>query len=115
MKTEADYKRAIEVVGSVIRRWDPYALLAHGAPSDEFDPLITRLVVQIPRIGSAHDAAQAVSRVFSSAFQPEGFSLEDCATVGSELFDALSAQKLVGDQGMPNRGHAADADKDPRG
>lgn len=34
---KATYMRALEVVGSVIHDWDPYGLIAGGAPADEFD------------------------------------------------------------------------------
>ena len=37
MKTKADYKLALQVVGAVVHEWDPYSLLAGGCPADEFD------------------------------------------------------------------------------
>jgi hypothetical protein len=117
MKTKSDYKRAMEVVGSVIHRWDPYSLLAHGCPRDEFDSEIASVVAQIPRIVSAHDAARAVSTVFSSAFQHEGFSPEDCAAVGGELFETLREHGLVGkirSEGMPNQAIQRTRNKDAR-
>jgi hypothetical protein len=89
MRTRADYDRALAVVREVIHEWDPYALIGGGAPGDEWDSEITSLVAQIPRIKSRNDAAHAVSRVFSSAFQPEGFSPADCAEVGERLYSSL--------------------------
>jgi len=56
------------VTAEVIREWDPHALYADGAPADELDREIASLVAQIPRIKSAADAAQAISRVFGSSF-----------------------------------------------
>jgi hypothetical protein len=90
MKDKADYKLAIKIVGTVIRAWDPYALLAGGSPKDEFDAEIARVVTQIPRINSSQDAAFAISRVFSASFESEYFTPEACAEVGAELFKALS-------------------------
>ena len=78
----------------VVHRWDPYDLLRGGAPPDEFDGEIRRLVAQVPRIRSETDAAHAVSRVFSDSFQPTGFTPEDCAAVGRELFSVLAQGRI---------------------
>jgi Domain of unknown function (DUF1871) len=96
MKTKADYKRALDVVGAVIREWDPYSLLASGCPADEFDAEIARVVTHIPRIKSRIDAALALSRVFSSAFEAERFPPQACAGAGDKLFAALSAHGFFG-------------------
>jgi len=82
-------------VREVVHRWDPYGLLAGGCSPDEFDREIASVVAQIPRIHSRNDAAHALSRVFSSAFEPERFRPEDCAWAGAELYDALSAEGLL--------------------
>ena len=96
MKTKADYKLALQVVGEVVRTWDPYCLLAGGCPADEFDSEIAGVVAQIPRIKSAKDATLALSRIFSSAFEAERFAPDECAAEGAKLFAALSANGLVG-------------------
>jgi hypothetical protein len=95
MRSRADYERAIKAVREVVHRWDPYGLLASGCPPDEFDHEISAVVAQLPRIRSRADAAHALSRIFSSAFGPERFQPKDCATPGAELFEVLSAQKLL--------------------
>ena len=95
MKTRADYIHARGIVGDVVRRWDPYALVANGCPPDEFDGEIVSVVAQIPRIKSQHDATDVLSRVFSAAFGPEGFGLEDCASAGTELSESLRAAGLL--------------------
>jgi hypothetical protein len=92
---EAVYKRALEVVGSVVREWDPYGLIAGGAPEDEFDSEIAAVVRQIPRIKTEKEASLALSRVFSSAFVAERFTPEDCSQAGKKLFAALSASGLL--------------------
>jgi len=93
--TKADYKLALQVVGEVIREWDPYSLLASGCPPDEFDSEIASVVAQIPRIKSENDAVCALSRVFASAFEKERFAPTDCAATGAKLFAALTAHGLV--------------------
>jgi hypothetical protein len=95
MRTRADYDRAFAVVRGVIHEWDPYTLIGDGAPIDEWDSEIASLVAQIRRIKSENDAAHAVSRVFSSAFQPEGFSPGDCAEVGKRLYSSLVDSGLL--------------------
>lgn len=91
MRTRSDYDRATAIVREVIHRWDPYALIAGGAPLDEWDGEVARVVAAIPRISSPTDAAQAISKVFSASLQPEGFDPSDCAKVGRDLLDALRA------------------------
>ena len=95
MTNSADYKRAFEVVRKVIHQWDPYGLLEIGAPPHEFDHEIAAIVAQIPHITSEADAANAVSRVFSMAFQPEGFGPSDCAEAGRNLFLALCSSGFL--------------------
>jgi hypothetical protein len=95
MKTRCDYERAVRVVRDVVHRWDPYSLLAGGRPPDEFDREIAAAVSHVPRIRSRADAAQALSRVFSSTFEPEKFRPEDCAGEGAKLYEELSAAGLL--------------------
>lgn len=92
---KATYKRALQVVASVVRDWDPYGLLASGAPADEFDSEIAAVISQIPRIKTEKEAVLALSRVFSSAFEPERFTPDDCTAAGRKLFAALSASGLL--------------------
>jgi hypothetical protein len=95
MKTRIDYERAVDAVRRVIARWDPYSLLAGGAPDDEFDSEVRSIVRQIPRIRAANDAARVISRVFASAFEPSLFQPDNCVEVGHELFRILAEQKLL--------------------
>lgn len=89
MRTPEEYDRVRAVVARVIHDWDPYGLLELGAPADEFDAEITAVLSQVPRIRSADDAAGVISEVFTAAFEPNGFTPEDCADVGRRLFRAL--------------------------
>ncbi|MFL6519519.1 MAG: hypothetical protein ACJ8NS_04805 [Chthoniobacterales bacterium] len=95
MKTRADYDSAIDVVGAVINAWDPGSLLASGAPRDEFDMEIARLVTRIRDIRSAADASREVAAVFSHYFGPEEFSVDSCSEVGARLFDELQKAHLL--------------------
>lgn len=95
MKTRNDYENAIAVVGAVLKDGAPYDLLTAGAPDGEFDSEIAAVVAQIPRINGSNDAVHAVSRVFSSAFDPETFAPESCSVVGRKLYAALIDAKLI--------------------
>lgn len=89
MGRSAHYKLATQIVRSVITEWDPYRLIAEGAPVDEFDAQVHRLVARISKIGSGEEAAKAISEIFSGAFEPEHFSKNDCAEVGCTLYARL--------------------------
>jgi hypothetical protein len=96
MKTRDDYERALQAVREVVHRLDPYDLLGGCfCPPDEFDNEIALVVAQIRRIRSRTDAAHVLLRVFSAAFEPERFRPVDCATVGTELYEALAAEGLL--------------------
>lgn len=89
------YQELFALVAAVIREWDPYSLLAGGAPSDEFDAEIASVTAQVSRIGSPTDAAHVISRVFSSSFEAERFSPEVCRAVGETLYLKLRDQGVV--------------------
>jgi hypothetical protein len=95
MSTPCDRDRAFAIVREVIREWAPYSLLANGAPCDEWDREIRSIVAQIPRIESHIDTAHAISRVFLSSIQPDGFSPSDCAAIGRRLYCALADAGIV--------------------
>jgi Domain of unknown function (DUF1871) len=95
MRTRPEYDAAMDAVGAVINAWDPYSLLAGGAPSDEFEAKIATLVTRIPRLHSPADAARQISEVFSAAFELERFTIADCSDVGGQLYDRLRASGLL--------------------
>jgi hypothetical protein len=95
MRARSQYDAATSVVASVINAWDPYSLLGGGAPRNEFDAEITRLVASIPRIHSAVDAANKIAEIFSAAFEPAYFTPAACADVGVQLFDRLQQAGLL--------------------
>lgn len=95
MNGRQDYELALQIVGQVVRAWDPYTLLADGAPSDEFDAEIAQLVTRVPCMHSVADAAHAISAGFSKAFEPQLFTPAACAAPGAELFARLLHAELV--------------------
>ena len=90
-----EYEKAFDAVRGVIHEWDPYSLLAGGAPDDEFDSEIKAVVRQLHRIRSANDASHVISRVFSSSFEPEVFQFEHCQSVGERLYEVLVERGIL--------------------
>jgi hypothetical protein len=95
MKSRDDYDVALDIVGAVVRSWDPYSLITSGAPSSEFDSEIAQVVTLVSGISSPSAAAAALSSVFSAAFEPELFSAAQCSIPGQELFAKLAAAGLA--------------------
>jgi hypothetical protein len=83
------YDKIVAIVDRVIRRWDPYGLLAGGAPSDEFDQEVAMVAARAKQIKTEADSIVVLSAVFSSQFEQELFTPERCASPGSELFREL--------------------------
>ena len=83
------YATALSEVRGIITAWDPYELIAGGAPTDEFDGEISALLPLLRNAHSSDDASLAVSKVFSKAFHPHDFVPEKCAMVGEQLYRAL--------------------------
>ncbi|MBN1765452.1 MAG: hypothetical protein JW860_09370 [Sedimentisphaerales bacterium] len=84
-----DWKKATAIIKPIIDAWDPYGLLASGAPDDEFAHEIYALINEIKNIKSPDDATLSVLRVFSHYFVPEDFTQENCRDVGIKLYKAL--------------------------
>ncbi len=94
MESKAEYKQAMRMVRSVIATWDPYSLLAGGAPSDEFDHEVAILVTRIGHIDSASSAAKLFAEVFSAQFDST-FDAGACAAPGERLFQELREAGLL--------------------
>jgi hypothetical protein len=88
------YRLLQELVGEIIRESDPERLLAGGAPPDEYDGEIARILPYVRHIQSAADAASVVAGVFESAFGRNNSS-EAYAAVGELLFSALREHGFV--------------------
>ncbi len=95
MNDLSHWKKVERIVRKVIHEWDPYRLLERGAPEDEWDNEILQIVGRINQVTSPASAARVISDVFTLAFQPDGFSPEECAHVGKRLFDALEEERII--------------------
>jgi hypothetical protein len=86
MPQQTRHERITAAVREVILRWDPYGLLACGAPLDEFDTEIAVVAQRAGEIHSIDDATKLLSSVFSATFGPEDFQSIDCAAAGTDLY-----------------------------
>ncbi len=99
------------VIARVVNKWDPYGLLASGAPPDEFHPEIRAIAWEIANVHSADAAVALVAKVYSAYFTPTDFPVERCRAVGLELFAELQAAGLVDDQAERTSKRAGTAPK----
>lgn len=85
----------MEIVGRMVRAWDPYNLIAEGAPMDEFDDEIAQVVAHIPRCLEIDDLAKVISAVFSDAFERDGFTPANCFRPAQEIYMELRRANLL--------------------
>ncbi len=95
ISTRADYDKAFAVVRSIVNGWDPYSLISNGAPADEFDSSVAKVVAGIKAMKSSSAAAEGISRIFAEEFGEEGLSPSDCLGVAEELMSALGREGLL--------------------
>ena len=95
MKTRTDYDLAFQIVKGVVDAWDPYGLLAGGAPRDEFESEVGKLLPRLRDVHSSEDATREISAVFARAFEPGKFTPELCSEVGAQLYSALQKAGLL--------------------
>ena len=96
MNDRRDYDRATEIIGGIIRAWDPYCLLAEGTPPDELDGEIAKITAKARSFHTPSDVAKAISDVFAASFgQDEKFSPTDCSEPAEKIFLELGRAKLL--------------------
>ena len=95
LKSRDDYDRAIAVTREVVHAWDPYDLISGGAPADEFDDEIARLVARLPRITEAKDAGQHVEEIFTAQFGRGVIDRAEADAIGERWFAALTEAGLM--------------------
>jgi|SRR5688572_7250886 len=96
MHTRAQYEQAFALIRDVISSWDPYCLVASGAPQDEFDGEIARILARLRGAKSGTDVAEAISIVFSEAFG-ESFDVGSCTEVGRQIYSRMAVAGLLSD------------------
>ena len=95
MNISREREKARAIIRGLVHKWDPYALIAHGAPANEWDDEVEQIVERIHRFESPMDGARVLSEVFSSSLGPAGFEPERCREWAEELHQALAATGLI--------------------
>ena len=70
----------------IINSWDTYKLIEEGAPNDEFEAEISKVLAGLSRCTTSGEVVKLVSNVFSESFEKKYFSPEDCRSVGDEIY-----------------------------
>jgi hypothetical protein len=94
-RSTAEYGKTMQVISGVIRKWDPYNLIAGGAPANEFDPQVSSLMTYVDRFRSREDVVSALSSVFSRAYDPSKFTPAFCSAPGAEIHEELIRYGLI--------------------
>jgi hypothetical protein len=95
LKTREDYDRAIAVTREVLHAWDPYDLISGGAPADEFDDEVARMVARLPKIAGPEDAGRHVEEIFVAQFGVGVLDRKEADAIGERWFAALRDAGLV--------------------
>lgn len=86
------YKHHFKELRAIINEWDPYSLIAEGAPVDEFESEVGEVLAGLPKCKNQDDAVGLVSKVFSKAFEPDLFKPEHCTEVGQKVYGWFCAK-----------------------
>lgn len=92
------YGEVIEVVTASIGKLDPYALLANGAPLDEFGPEIARIATRAIDDSTTPEFAAFISNVLNDSLEGN-YTTQDCLAVAEEIRAELKRRGLMGPDG----------------
>jgi uncharacterized protein DUF1871 len=81
---------SITICRDAVAQWDPFSLLAGGAPADEYDLEISSLMPKLRNARSSSDVASAIAEVFGASF---GASIgpDECANVAAGIYARLDS------------------------
>ncbi len=82
-------ERTYLIIKKVIDEWDPVGLLEDGAPDDEYNPEISRLVNEIKDIDSAKELGKHIYDLFLKMFG------DDMNTKAKNLYECESIANLI--------------------
>lgn len=94
-KLKHSYQETIEIVRSVINEWDPYDLIKGGAPDNEFVREVALIAAKANEVKTPTELAEVISKVFSTSFGPEWFSVTACTPIACRLFAELQTSVIL--------------------
>jgi hypothetical protein len=94
VRTREQYDQALTICRAAVTQWDPFSLLAGGAPADEYDLEVVSLVPKLRNARSSSDVATAIAEVFGGSF---GTSVgpDECANVAAGIYAHLDSAGLL--------------------
>jgi Domain of unknown function (DUF1871) len=95
VQTREQYDQAIAICRDAIAQWDPFALLAGGAPADEYDLEISKLVPKIRDARASSDVAIAISAIFGDSFGHALHRSGESINVAAEIYNRLRSAGLL--------------------
>lgn len=82
-------KWVFSVITDEVKRWDPFGLVAGGAPDDEFNIEVARIQKGLPLIESPEGLAETIQTVFLKSFNNK-FPLDDCMQVADKIWNRIN-------------------------
>lgn len=76
-----------DIVKVIINKWDPLNLFP-GAPDDEYDVEINKIIISMSTTESAKELAKEIQVIFQEAFNQE-FDNTKCLIIASEIWIAV--------------------------
>lgn len=86
--------RVNKIVIRQIDKWNPYNLLPE-APHDEFNFESESIARKLTYDSTVAFIAKTVSEVFSKAFQPQYFGIDDCMNVAIKIKETLDKDRNI--------------------
>ena len=80
------YKKTFNDLKQIINSCDPWRLIEIGAPEDEYESEITKILVGLLKCNSVDDATKLVAEVFGECFEKENISMKNCQSVGEKIY-----------------------------
>jgi hypothetical protein len=91
MQDRQQYDLAFSLVRESLAQWDPLNLIGGGAPADEWDDEVARIVARLRDARTPDQVGAAVAEVFSAALGPSGPDAPTCTEFGRALHSRLKA------------------------
>jgi hypothetical protein len=95
MKTRKEYDDAFRIVRAAVASWDPFGILGGGAPKDEWDHEIARLLPKIQRALTPADVAREIAVAFGESIEGTPISAEEIDDVATGIFVRLKTAGLL--------------------
>lgn len=70
----------------MINDWDPYNLIQEGAPDDEYESEVAKILAGLPKCNSTKETAELISTVLTESFDSDTFPVAKCKRVSEKIY-----------------------------